>query len=179
GFALEQRLAAGQAGEEVLNHRRVGVELGDVMADVFVARVPEHEKFRPVGPEYKAVRSDHAEPFGRVFDEVAQVSYASEQRLPGTHVPGNVHIFTRTSLQVRKIHRTFPFVRQKPDRGCQQYRTAPQSTSFWLPLGLLFELGERELSLAGIRSVHRSKERGLMITQLGRHCERSRRLGRY
>src|SRR5262249_19518888 len=78
GFAIEQRLAAGQAGEEVLNHRRVGVELGDMMADVFLVRVAEHEKFRPIGPEYKAVRSDHAEPFGRVFDEVAQVSYASK-----------------------------------------------------------------------------------------------------
>src|SRR5262245_27895509 len=113
------------------------------MADVFLARVAEHEKFRPIGPEYKAVRSDHAEPFGRVFDEVAQDSCASEQRLLGTRVPGNVHIFSRTSLQVRIIHRTFPFVRQKPDRGCQPYRTAFQSASFWLPLGLLFELGEK------------------------------------
>src|SRR5262245_60386594 len=87
------------------------------MADVFLARVAEHEKFRPIGPEYKAVRSDHAEPFGRVFDEVAQVGYASEQRLLGTRVPVNVHIFARTSLQVRIIHRTFPFVRQIPDLG--------------------------------------------------------------
>src|SRR5215510_10674928 len=149
------------------------------MADVFLASVTEHEKFRPIGPEYKAVRSDHAETLGRVFDEVAQGSYATEQRFPGTHVPGNVHIFTRTSLQVRIIHRTFPFVRQKPDRGCQRYRTASQSVSFWLPLGLLFELGEREMILVGMRSVHRSKGRRLMVMQLRRHCERSLHLGRY
>src|SRR5215510_2051544 len=149
------------------------------MADVFLARVAKHEKFRPIGPEYKAVRSDHAESFGRVFDEVAQVSYTSEQRLLGTRVPVNVHIFVRTSLQGRIIHRTLPFVRQKPDLGCQQYRTAPQSTSFWLPLGHLFELGGKGYESKGNEIGTSQQGKRLMTMQMRRHCEPSRHFGRY
>ena len=66
---LAQPFAASEPGEDVRDRPRIGMELGDAMADVFVARVSQHLELRIVGPEDRAVRTDPVHRDGCAIDQ--------------------------------------------------------------------------------------------------------------
>ena len=60
GVTLE-RLALGEAAQDVVEHVPVGVELRDVVPDVLLGRVAQHVELRAVGAQDGAVGADQVD----------------------------------------------------------------------------------------------------------------------
>ena len=73
---VPQRLARGQAPQDVGDHVLVDVELGDVVADVLLARVAEQLELGPVDAQDRAVRPDPVQADRGVLEEVGQLPLA-------------------------------------------------------------------------------------------------------
>ena len=70
GLAVPHLLAGPQPLQDVLDHVLIGVELGDVMADVLLGGVAEQIQLRPVRPEDGSIRSNPVQPDGGVVEEI-------------------------------------------------------------------------------------------------------------
>ena len=73
GLVGVELLVPREPPEDVRDDRRVGVELGDVPADVLLAAVAEQLQLGPVRPEDRPVRPDPMQADGGVLDEVGQL----------------------------------------------------------------------------------------------------------
>ena len=85
-----QPLSAGEPREDVVDHRPVGMELGDVAADVLLDSVAEHLQLGAVGPQDDAVGSDPMQADRRGLEEVRQLLLAPAQPLLGAPALGYV-----------------------------------------------------------------------------------------
>jgi hypothetical protein len=70
---VAQRLARGEPAQDVLDHRRVGVELRDVASDVLFRRIAEQFKLRAVGPQDRPVRPDPVQRHRAVLEKVVEL----------------------------------------------------------------------------------------------------------
>ena len=74
GLVVEQRFATRETKEDVVDGRRIDVEFGDIVPDVFVARVAEKVQFGLIGPQNRAVRAHPVQPFSGVIETRLELS---------------------------------------------------------------------------------------------------------
>ena len=77
-----QRLARGQAPQDVGDDVLVGVELGDVAADVFLPGVAEQLELGAVGAQDRSVGPDPVQAHGGVLEEIGELALPVAQREP-------------------------------------------------------------------------------------------------
>src|SRR4029079_1060182 len=76
-FVVDERLAAREASQHVVDRRLVGMELRDVLTDVFVARVAEHVALGLVAADHDAIRTPPVQADGGVLEELAELPLAA------------------------------------------------------------------------------------------------------
>ena len=92
GFVVADRIAVAQPPQQVADAGRVDVELGNVAADVFLARVAQQIELCLVGAQDGAVMSDDVQRHRRLVEEVAKVRGA-----------GSVHPLLRHSAATSSV----------------------------------------------------------------------------
>src|SRR5438128_1739827 len=88
GFAAVKRLASSQPVENVSDDLRVGMELADVVADIFLGCITEQVQFGLIGPKDFAGEGDLMNSFTRILKEIRELSFAAEQGFFGFQLAG-------------------------------------------------------------------------------------------
>ncbi len=71
-FAVAKHLVAPEPGQDVVDDRRVHVELGDRAPQIFLAAISEELELRAIRPQDRPVGADPVHAVDGVFEEVAE-----------------------------------------------------------------------------------------------------------
>lgn len=103
GLDLARLFTALHPPQDVADHVRIGVELGDVVADVLLRRIAEQLQFRPIRPEDRVVRPRPVERHRGALEDVVELALTSAELLVVTSLLQDDRRLGRCNVQEQPV----------------------------------------------------------------------------